>query len=633
MSMKLIPLNQLVSSPANARKTDARADIEALAASIASLGLLQNLSVAERGENKFEVVAGARRHAALKLMAKAGTIARDYPVPCNLVGQDGAAEASLAENVQRIAMNAVDEAEAFNVLFEQGHDCEAIARRFGVTTRHVDQRLALANLSPRLKAAYRKGEINLEALRAFCIEPDHAKQDAALRALGKPVTHPGQVRALLTQGAMKTSDRLARFVGLEAYEAAGGPLTRDLFDPDACFIADPALVTRLADERMEAERRRLIGEGWGWVEFVTGHGAGASYCGERIHPTRRPMTRPERKSIAELDSEIEALDAKLKESEEDDALWQARETLDQQRQKAVDATFVWDKALIAHAGVVGSIDYEGRLSFNFGLVRKADQAKLKRVLAARAPEGAAGDEAAPAETEADQGPRLPKTVARELTAARAIALRQGVAEAPHIALALAVYACALANMRRPSPNVRLAAEPIAIGEDGAFDRRRAELVSSLPEDELALLEWCLAQESETLLGALAVLVAGALDLVHEASSRGDNATQALADCLAAALRLDMRKHWSPDRAFLSKLPKAMLLAIAEQAPKIAEQTPARRALQLKTLAKLKRDSLAKALARSLNGAGYLPDLLVTPLAKGALALTDEGQAEASAVAA
>lgn len=61
MSMKTISLNQLVSSPANARKTDAKADVEALAASITAHGLLQNLSVAQRAENKFEVVAGARR--------------------------------------------------------------------------------------------------------------------------------------------------------------------------------------------------------------------------------------------------------------------------------------------------------------------------------------------------------------------------------------------------------------------------------------------------------------------------------------------------------------------------------------------------------------------------------------------
>ena len=112
--------------------------------------------------------------------------------------------------------------------------------------------MALASLSPKIKAAFRRDELNLDAARAFCIEPDHGKQDAAFRALGKPVTHAGQVRTLLTEGSLKASDRLVRFVGLEAYENAAGALTRDLFDPDTVFIAEPALITQLADLPMEA---------------------------------------------------------------------------------------------------------------------------------------------------------------------------------------------------------------------------------------------------------------------------------------------------------------------------------------------------------------------------------------------
>ena len=51
------------------------------------------------------------------------------------------------------------------------------------------------------------------------------------------------------------------------------------------------------------------------------------------------------------------------------------------------------------------------------------------------------------------------------------------------------------------------------------------------------------------------------------------------------------------------------------------------------LSKLKRDALAKAVAKSLDGAGYLPDLLVTPVAHGALIVTADGQAEIGSIAA
>ncbi|MGH8115198.1 MAG: ParB/Srx family N-terminal domain-containing protein, partial [Rhodanobacteraceae bacterium] len=86
-SLILVPLLQLLPrrSKRNARTT-ARLSIPELAASIARLGLLQNLIVilAADGEH-YEVVAGDRRLTALKLLAKKKRIATDYEVPCLLV--------------------------------------------------------------------------------------------------------------------------------------------------------------------------------------------------------------------------------------------------------------------------------------------------------------------------------------------------------------------------------------------------------------------------------------------------------------------------------------------------------------------------------------------------------------------
>ena len=83
-----IPLSSLRRSLANIRKTDTTRDLEELAASIAAHGLLQNLTVQPVGANgkkratAFEVVAGGRRLAALKLLAMRKRIAKGYPVPC-----------------------------------------------------------------------------------------------------------------------------------------------------------------------------------------------------------------------------------------------------------------------------------------------------------------------------------------------------------------------------------------------------------------------------------------------------------------------------------------------------------------------------------------------------------------------
>jgi ParB family transcriptional regulator, chromosome partitioning protein len=75
-TLREIPLNKLVPSTANVRKTGASTGVEERAASIAAHGLLQHLSVRPMldGENaetgKFEVVAGGRRFAAMKPLAK-----------------------------------------------------------------------------------------------------------------------------------------------------------------------------------------------------------------------------------------------------------------------------------------------------------------------------------------------------------------------------------------------------------------------------------------------------------------------------------------------------------------------------------------------------------------------------------
>ncbi|MBK8840320.1 MAG: ParB N-terminal domain-containing protein [Hyphomonadaceae bacterium] len=139
-----IPLNKLIASPRNVRRKDRKADIDALAASIASCGLLQNLCVVAGEGDRFEVDAGGRRLMALKKLAKDGVIAKDFPVPCHVVASEDGREVSLIENIHRVAMDAMDEVDAFAALVAEGATPDDIARRFGATQRHVEQRLALA---------------------------------------------------------------------------------------------------------------------------------------------------------------------------------------------------------------------------------------------------------------------------------------------------------------------------------------------------------------------------------------------------------------------------------------------------------------------------------------------------------
>src|SRR5438128_1595513 len=91
--LKMIPLCQLQRSKINVRKTEPLIDIGQLATNIAEKGLLENLVVrpVRRGERKdaaYEVTAGGRRLAALKLLAKRGKLDRRYLVRCLVRNDD-----------------------------------------------------------------------------------------------------------------------------------------------------------------------------------------------------------------------------------------------------------------------------------------------------------------------------------------------------------------------------------------------------------------------------------------------------------------------------------------------------------------------------------------------------------------
>lgn len=149
----LVPLSRLVSRPTgrNVRKTP-RMSIPELAASIQRVGLLQNLIVTATADGEhYEVVAGGRRLAALKLLAKKHRISKEWEVPCLLVADGTARTASLTENVQREAMHPADQFEAFAALAAEGRPIEDIAADFSVTPLVVQRRLKLANVSPRRK--------------------------------------------------------------------------------------------------------------------------------------------------------------------------------------------------------------------------------------------------------------------------------------------------------------------------------------------------------------------------------------------------------------------------------------------------------------------------------------------------
>jgi ParB family chromosome partitioning protein len=280
-----IPFNRLVLSQANVRRIKAGASIEQLAEDIARRTLLQSLTVrpvldddgAETG--MFEVPAGGRRYRALELLVKQKLLARTAPIPCVVRTEGIAEEDSLAENVQRAPLHPLDQFRAFLALREKGMSEEEIAAAFFVSVHVVKQRLKLASVSPKLLDIYADDGMTLDQLMAFTVNPDHERQEQVWEALQRSYTkEPYYIRRLLTEGAVRASDKRAQFVGIEPYQAAGGAIMRDLFQQDdGGWLQYPLLLDRLVAEKLEREADAVRGEGWKWLEVATDFPYGHMY--------------------------------------------------------------------------------------------------------------------------------------------------------------------------------------------------------------------------------------------------------------------------------------------------------------------------------------------------------------------
>lgn len=274
-SFRSIPLARLALSPLNVRQTDAERGIEELAALIRAQGVLQNLTVYEdpepsrRREHRYCVIAGGRRWRALQLLSREKHITPAYEVPCLVTSYERALEISLAENCGREGMHPADQFEAFRKLIDTGRSVEDVAARFGVSPLIVQRRLKLANVCPEFIALYREGEITLEHLMAFATTDDHERQRQVWKGLKSYERHPTTLRRVLTENEVSLKEPIARFVGLKAYEKAGGQIRRDLFaEDDEAFMLDPALVEKLATEKLEQHAAKVKREGAAWVDIA-----------------------------------------------------------------------------------------------------------------------------------------------------------------------------------------------------------------------------------------------------------------------------------------------------------------------------------------------------------------------------
>ena len=608
---RFIPLSQLDLSPLNVRKTGGDENISELAELIHAEGVLQNLSAYETPqsesevESRFAVVAGGRRWRALRRLLGEGRITGEYPVPCLVVDYDRAVQISLTENSGREPMHPADEFEAFKALIDAGQTTEDVAARFGVTPVVVQRRLKLANVHPKFIALYREGLITLEHLMAFAVTDDHTRQLGVWDSLGKHGRSPDMLRQALTQREVSLREPLARFVGLKAYQKAGGVVRRDLFaEEDDEVGLDGDLVRKLATAKLEKRAEKVRKEGLAWVHVCLDFDYAARAAYRHVKTVMRDPTEEEQAALDNVAAELGRIESELEELQDDDErvaeLQQRAGEFDQQYDALNVKLSVADPEQQALAGAVVTIGQDGKVQITRDLLRPEDAARFAHA------------EKAQRRTTTEGGPRTHSaTLVRRLTAQRTLALQATLIQRPDIALIalthrLLLRAFPLYGCGRESP-VRIESRPAELSPyaseltgspaDAILRARSAAIEEQLPRDPEQLFGWLSERPQADLLSLLAFCVAQTVDGVQ-----ADEAPSAV-DELARAVELDMHAWWEPKADnYLAAIPKARILEIVREAvsPEVAS-----------ALSIMKKGALAEAAEKRLAGTGWLPTLLRT----------------------
>ncbi|QHO77637.1 DNA-binding protein [Bradyrhizobium sp. CCBAU 051011] len=659
-----IPFNKLVLSQSNVRRVKAGVSIEQLAESIAQRTLLQSLNVravvdAEGTETgMFEVPAGGRRYRALELLVKQKRMSKTQAVPC-VVREGGIAEDdSIAENDERIGLHPLDQFRAFLTLRDLGMSEEEIASRHFVTSAIVKQRLRLASVSTKLQEVYAEDGMTLEQLMAFSVNGDQARQEQVWDNVSRSgYDEPYQIRRMLTENAIRASDRRARFVGLAAYEQAGGPVLRDLFEDDGGgWLQDVALLDRLVAEKLKAAADAIAVEGWKWisvaVDFPFGHASGLL----KLEGTPAALTVDQQTAVDALKAEQDRLETEYQDANElPDEVDQRLGEIETLLLSLEDQPMIFDSADIARAGVIISIDSEGRLVPDRGYVRPEDETLVVESDVAdgghpfdenkgsepahRTAITVAGMASEPAEEEDEREKPLPDRLITELTAHRTLALRDALAQHPSIAFLAVLHNFALATFYRFASSgscleisIRTPAFPAQApglkdsASAGAIDARHETWKARLPNDEKDLWNTLAALDGHAQSSLFAHCASFAINALHEPANRYNQGRVSAhgvasrldqADVLARAVGLDMvQAGWRPTiDNYLGRITKSHILDAVREAKGEASA---------QLIDHLKKSDMAREAERLLDGTGWLPAPL--RLAGAAPSLGQDGEA-------
>jgi ParB family transcriptional regulator, chromosome partitioning protein len=220
---KRLPLDFIIANRANPRRDFDADQLDELTNSIREKGVMQPLLVRPSEDpNIFEIIAGERRWRAAQ---RAGL--HDVPVIIREVDDKEALELAIIENVQRVDLNPLEEAQGYEQLIEQfSYTQQDLAQVIGKSRSHVANTLRLLKLPKDVRELVTSGQLTAGHARTLITAEDPA-------ALAKQIIDQG---LSVREAEQLTQQKVA------AKKPGGGATEPDPKDADTV-----ALEKRLSD--------------------------------------------------------------------------------------------------------------------------------------------------------------------------------------------------------------------------------------------------------------------------------------------------------------------------------------------------------------------------------------------------
>ncbi len=464
-------------------------------------------------------------------------------------------------------------------------------------------------------------------MQALAVSDSHDEQERAWFDAPDYDRGAATIRRKLVAGEHDfQSNRIALFVGIDAYEAAGGTVRRDLFsDQGTAWYSDHALMERVAADMLETVAATVRAEGWAWVKVIPVFDYAARATLQRLPATVAPPTdehsrrwptfapvwtrfRPSRKTRKLTKTPSSGLATSTPRSNTATCRsknpcrcirpcrWPPPARLSRSTASACPTSSGLDHARPTDtAKGADAADGDGE---------DTTKPETRRHVAAARSTTASASAAAPA----TKGPHSAALTLR-LNARRTASISLAIARKPHVALAALVHRFLVSEYAPGSGasaiDIQWCNNTSSVGrhapelaDDLAYriaTEQRGAWAGIIPDDTDALLRWCIEQPDERLLTILAQYVAASLDGLAP-----DEAPHCI-NALVPALGLNLADDWKPTRAsYFDHVTKARIADVVTAA---VSPTEGMRIL------KLKKDAAAAEAERLVSNTGWLPEHL------------------------